>query len=204
MQNDITTSTVSCKACGKTFVRTRRQITKKVQFCTQRCAATRRLPLSERFLKKVDKNGPVPQHMPHLGRCWNWLASKRGAGYGQIQPGGKGRSPLTASRAAWDIFNGPIPEGLGVLHRCDNPACVNPAHLFLGTQITNMQDCSSKGRAKGPTGTGENSVSHKLTDTVVDEMRSLHPALSQRAIARRFGVCQRTVTCVVNRLRWNH
>jgi hypothetical protein len=74
--------------------------------------------------------------------CHVWTGSKYGRGYGNLQ--------IATHRLAWELANGPIPEGLSILHRCDNPACCNPDHLFLGTQADNMADKVRKGRARGP------------------------------------------------------
>lgn len=92
--------------------------------------------LRERFWDKV-QTGPG---------CWAWLAHKNNKGYGMIQPGGKGNKVL-AHRVAWVLLRGPIPEGKNVLHRCDNPQCTNPEHLFLGSHRDNMLDKHAKGRA---------------------------------------------------------
>lgn len=96
-----------------------------------------RLPFEERFDRWVDKSGD----------CWQWTGSRtvsRGVPwYGKTK--NRGRT-LLAHRVAWEFANGPIPDGLDVLHRCDNPICVNPDHLFLGTHTDNMQDRLAKGR----------------------------------------------------------
>lgn len=79
--------------------------------------------------------------------CWLWLGAKGRRGYGYLHRGGKtDRHPIRAHRASWEIHFGAIPAGLWVLHKCDNPPCVNPNHLFLGTRKDNMDDCASKGR----------------------------------------------------------
>lgn len=77
--------------------------------------------------------------------CWLWTAGTR-HGYGAISEGGRGSPMIMAHRFSWEFHFGPIPDGLGVLHKCDNPPCVNPAHLFLGTQGDNMRDKAVKGR----------------------------------------------------------
>lgn len=98
--------------------------------------------LAERF---EGKYMPVPE-----AGCWIWMACLDGAGYGRIGVGSKRdgtKRALQASRASWMIHRGPIPKGLHVCHTCDVPACVNPDHLFLGTNKDNADDMVRKGRA---------------------------------------------------------
>jgi HNH endonuclease len=102
-------------------------------------------PLVERFMEKVDKNGPVPALCPELGPCWVWTASVNSNGYGKIGVGGK---LLAAHRLAYTHFVGEIPEGMEIRHHCDNPPCVNPAHLVPGTHGDNMQDMLERGRGR--------------------------------------------------------
>lgn len=84
--------------------------------------------------------------VPESG-CWIWMKSRTGAGYGDFRIGIR---RCLAHRASYELWNGPIPEGLHVLHRCDVPACVNPAHLFVGTNLDNILDSVKKGRRKRP------------------------------------------------------
>lgn len=100
-------------------------------------------PLTERFWEKVDRSGgPLA--------CWPWLASRRKSGYGKFGIGSRTdgtKRVIEAPRMAWILTHGPIPEGLCVLHRCDNPPCVNVRHLFLGTIADNNSDRMVKGRS---------------------------------------------------------
>ena len=98
----------------------------------------------KRFWSKVDKCGSA-----NHPNCWLWTAAKNKKGYGTIQMGSQRdgtRRPRMAHRVVWEMLNGPIPQGMLVLHHCDNPACVNPAHLWLGTAKDNSQDMIAKHR----------------------------------------------------------
>lgn len=102
-------------------------------------------PLRERFEEKVDRDGPVPAHAPELGPCWVWLGhvcvSAR-SGYGLIKRGGvgsKNASPAQAHRVAYELYVGPVPDGLEPDHLCGNKACVNPAHLEPVTHSENLR-----------------------------------------------------------------
>lgn len=130
--------------------------------------------------------------------CWNWIRSLAGSsGYGQMYYNGQDRR---AHRVAWILFRGPIPAGLYVLHHCDNPRCVNPDHLFLGTIADNTADMMAKGRDNPRR--GERSPHHKLTEEDVREIRS--SSLSGAAMARKFQMGEAEISRIRRGVRWKH
>lgn len=98
----------------------------------------------ERFWAKVNKDGPTVR--AELGPCWAWTADRNHKGYGRLQLGGN--VVELAHRYSWALHVGPIPEGMLVCHHCDNPVCVRPEHLFVGTAKDNTADMIAKGRQK--------------------------------------------------------
>lgn len=154
----------------------------------------------QRFWSKVDKNGPVPPHMPHLGNCWLWTGVPGSHGYGQLSPGSRGINQETSHRASWIIHYGIIPLDQCVLHKCDNRLCVRPDHLFLGTRIDNNRDALEKGRVPS----GEQSVNHKLTSVQVQEIRSRYEpnVISESDLAKEYGVSQGVIHKILSGQGW--
>lgn len=144
----------------------------------------------ERFWSKVERRT--------ARECWPWIASRFHFGHGQVGIGGK---HTTAHRIAWELTNGAIPDGLCVLHSCDNPPCCNPRHLFLGTRGDNAQDRKNKRR----TPTGEKNINAKLTETEVRAMFVMERA--GYSISEIAAIVQTTYSNVQNILdgrRWSH
>lgn len=142
----------------------------------------------ERFDVKVDK----------ASDCWTWTADTNPHGYGRLR--WEGAAQL-AHRVSWQLHVGPIPDGLCVLHRCDNPPCVNPAHLFLGTHADNSEDMRRKGRSHKPH--GERSGKAKLSaGQVRDIQQRVAEGESQASVARRYAVHPAHVSRIVNGKRW--
>jgi hypothetical protein len=127
--------------------------------------------------------------------CWGWKAAIASNGRAMYQGVG-------ASRVSWEIHNGEIPIGMFVLHTCDNPVCVNPKHLFLGTQKDNMQDKYKKGRENLPFGIRNSSAKVSERDAIA--IRILYPALSQRKISNMYGINQSQVSRIVSGFSWRH
>jgi len=136
------------------------------------------MELEERFWNRVKIGDP--------NSCWEWQGRTIKDGYGAFHFQGK---RVIASRFAWILTYGEIPQGMYVLHKCDNPSCVNPRHLFLGTQKENMQDALRKGMKSGP-----HNGRTKLTWPQVDAIRLLlQSGWSAYRLARFFGVDYKTV-----------
>lgn len=135
--------------------------------------------------------------------CWNWSAAKNDVGYGQMYWLGV---TTYAHRISWTLHKGQIPKGLFVLHRCDNPACCNPDHLFLGTQQDNISDCKSKGRMRNGDLHGEQCGSHKLKEHEVLEIRRRYKSggVSTYTLAREFGVTRSNIGYIVRGKQWKH
>lgn len=136
-----------------------------------------------------------------MSGCWLWTGCVNHAGYGVMSaPGTRER---LAHRVAFTVAHGPIPDGLCVLHRCDVPSCINPAHLFLGTRAVNNADRDAKGRRNQARGV--RIACARLTDEVVRSIRELGAAgESHRSIARHFGIGHTTVGCVLRGTYWAH
>jgi hypothetical protein len=165
---------------------------------------TTRRPLADRFWPKVDKNGPI---QPHMGSpCWVWTGAVTSCGYGSVNRGGR-NSAVSAHIAAWELQNGPVREGMCVLHKCDFPLCVNTDHLFLGTKKDNTADAIKKGRhhfKDAPMLYGSLSPCAKISETDASRMRMLRAAgLTYKQISQLYPVSATEVRRIVLGERFN-
>jgi hypothetical protein len=169
------------------------------------------------FFAKINYHGPKPDksviHYKGLRRCWEWTGKTNHSGYGRfmVKTPSK-RFTARAHRIAWALTHGDIPDGVLVCHKCDNPKCVNPGHLFLGDHIANQRDKMDKGRAKwSPNGRrewpkGQETPTAKLTD---EDVRAILMALERGGIsgselARIYGVTRSAISLIRQGKTWTH
>jgi uncharacterized protein (DUF433 family) len=185
----------SCEWCGKRyyrhpcFVRDDRK-----RCCSVRCGnlLRGRKPIAERFWKYVQK-GPD---------CWIWTAYISPSGYGTLTDyDGVTQRAVHAHRVSYEIHFGPISDGMHVLHRCDNPPCVRPDHLFLGTNSDNVADKVAKDRQRR----GESVWISKLREADVREILRRHAAGDRPGqLVRDFNVSPPTISDIIHRRTWRH
>ena len=133
--------------------------------------------------------------------CREWLKGHQSDGYGVISIN---KRCLLAHRVAYEAFIGEIPHGMIVMHKCDNPSCINPEHLLVGSHQDNMRDRNTKGRARGKSWPGESHPAAKLTKLDVIAIKELSGKVSQKQIAARFGVTQGHISDIIAGKRWHH
>ena len=161
--------------------------------------------LADRLWSHVGRNGPIMR--AGLTPCWLWTGYKRASGHGMMIRGSRTDGSMRsdgAHRIAWEVTHGASPGDMCVCHHCDNPPCVNPEHLFLGSKADNNLDCQNKGRR--PVMRGSKNGASKLVESEVLEIRSLYAGggVTQYQLADRFGVSQRLINLIVLRKKWSH
>lgn len=191
---------VFCQQCGKPFQVKPSDIKNgRGKHCSRKCkgiaasirnASLTRKAIENKFWSKVDKRGP--------DECWEW----QGKGdYGRFC---LCKKVILAHRYSWSLVNGDVPEGFDILHSCDNPGCVNPAHLRPGTQIDNNRDMEERGRRRGGSLPGERHNMAKLTWGQVREIRQRYIpfVVSSVQLGKEYGVYHQTILRIVNRTGW--
>jgi hypothetical protein len=173
-----------------------------------------RLPQKETSLIKIARIAPLYDRLwrrVKRGRkdeCWEWQGYKTILGYGQIGCSKPKKKILYCHRVAWESVNGPIPEGIDICHKCDNPRCCNPSHLFAGTHEDNMRDCHAKKRSvhfirPDCFPTGEKSCRSKLKKhQVIQAMKMVSRGLPAWIIAEEFGVSRSAISKIANGKSW--
>jgi len=172
----------NCKNCGVEFSD---EIIKERKYCSPECYHNYR----SNFWAKVKKGI----------YCWEWQGAKDKDGYGKFS-----LKSLRTHRYSWVMHFGKIPKGVFVLHHCDNPSCVRPSHLWLGTHQDNMDDMRRKGRENFAKGEGHSQA--KITNKVVRKIRELskRPELTQEKIGEMFGISQTQTGRIIRKKLWRH
>ena len=150
--------------------------------------------IAGRFWEKVDKRGP--------SECWEWLGAKQRSGHGVLRH--IGNKNIRAHRLSYEIYYQVDPGEMFVCHVCDNPPCVNPAHLFLGTSMDNVEDAMKKGRmSRPPRHLGEKHPLSILKERDVKKIRALiSKRVSHSTVANRFGVHKSTIADIIAKRTW--
>ena len=145
---------------------------------------------------------PIERLMAQIkidGECWNWTGYVNPKGYGSFR---LGRKRFYSSKAAYILFRGEVPSGLFVCHKCDNPRCCNPDHLFLGTNAENVKDMVTKKRHRF----GSRKPNSKLKEVYVNEIFRITRLryFEHEELAKMYGVCRPLITDLLNKRRWKH
>lgn len=164
------------------------------RFCSRKCKDQQNGTLHERFWRFVVKGSAIDE-------CWRWIGSKGPRGYGAI---GDGSKNLRAHRLSWEMHNSQkIPDGMEVCHRCDNPECTNPSHLFVGTHQENMDDMMAKGRRPPTTGTRQ--WKSRFTEDQVIDIRKMHAdGFARKEICDKYNANSSIIGKIVNGKLWRH
>lgn len=183
--------TLTCDTCSKEFKRSPCHAKANARaFCSQKCWQSQ--SLEKKFWKLVN--------ISEADSCWEWQGRRHARGYGTIKDGGKLR---LAHRVSWEIHFGPIPEGMCVCHKCDNPPCINPSHFFLGTNQENTADRVAKGRS-GRT-QGEANHQAKINNSIVLDIFIFRgDGFGSKEIAEALCIRRAMVNDVLSRRRWKH
>lgn len=182
----------SCSHCGKAIERKYRDV-RTFRACSREChaaifKATHTKPLESRFWSKVQKTDG----------CWLWVGAKHGR-YGHGKMLKRMGEPLReAHRVSWELHYGPIPDGMCVLHRCDNPPCVRPEHLFIGSRQDNSTDMVEKRRNQR----GNQKPNAKLTEADVISLRASTESLA--VLAHKYRVSKTVIRLARIGRTWKH
>lgn len=190
--------TYTCGQCGKFFEQPTYNGPRK--FCSPKCyhdsCVGTGVPMEVQFASRLGETTPTG--------CILWTGSVNEHGYGFLSVGTsrKNRRNKYAHRISYELKHGPIPSDMKVLHRCDNPPCVNPDHLFLGTHSDNVADKIAKGRGAK----GEQAGPSKLTESQVIEIRRRYAlgGISIKNLAAEFGMTFHPVWCIIRNRTWTH
>ena len=182
-----------CLFCGKQMTLNLSRAKRGQLYCSRKCFFNK--TPTQRFWEKVKRG--------KRNECWIWIGSKIPQGYGN---GWWNGYQELAHRISWIIANGNIPRELDVLHRCDNPPCVNPRHLFLGTAKDNALDMVEKGRFRSGNLRGVQIGNSKLKDADILEIRRFYKTkeYTYTSLGRRYGVSYQQIANIISKKHWKH
>lgn len=182
-----------CEFCGKNFLSCASHINYgRGRFCSRICGDTSRRLKAD--VEAIERNS-IPE--PNSG-CWLWTGYATGSGYGATRRAGKW---VLAHRLSYELHTSAIDSGTVVRHRCDNPICVNPDHLEIGSVGDNVRDSVRRGRISR----GEDRPAAKLTVAQVIAIRALHAdGIPNRVVAERYGISADNVRLIARRKAWRH
>lgn len=175
-----------CETCGQSF---KPQHHTQSRFCSRQCAGIgKRIPVAGRLLAMS-----IPE--PNSG-CWLWLGNINYLGYGMVRDG----RMRSAHRASFEVFRGPIPDGMDILHRCDVRCCINPDHLWLGSHRDNMRDMRTKGRNRAYSGSLHPLA--KLTEDIV--LKARESGILPIEFAEQNGISKSAAARALAGITWRH
>lgn len=179
----------TCARCGLSIDLPAWRLARGARYCSRACCdADRKRSVEHRFVKRFNA-------IFKSDGCWEWPGQRTSGGYGTLRKGGRDQSTAYSHRLSYTINIGPIPEGMVVCHRCDNPPCCRPDHLFLGTQAENVADKIAKGRQPRP----QSAIPTPRVNGIAAAL--LAKDQTQETIATAFGVSVRTVARVAATLK---
>jgi hypothetical protein len=186
--------TYKCKKCNKEFQKYIHKLhSTHPTYCSRLCTNNRNGTPIERFFKFISAQS-------HPNDCWEWLGVKSHQGYGNFT---FNNHPVRAHRFSWELHGGTIPEGLLVCHHCDNPSCVNPLHLYVGTHVDNNNDTIKRGRNIDRKGSKH--PCSVVTEKIALEIRSKSKqGQTGQELSREYGLCEATISNIKNRKSWTH
>ena len=190
-----------CQLCGKEYI-VKSCDQKGTKYCSRKCANTAISRKNAKIKKEKYSSKEYLMSKIQIDKktgCWNWKGSRHKQGYGTKAFAGK---RIKTHRLFYEIFIGKIPERICVCHKCDNPPCCNPDHLFIGTYKDNMQDMIKKNRSNFLVGEKCKRASFKNEDIL--EIRRLYPSVTQAELARRYKRSEGAIASIIHRRSWKH
>lgn len=189
MSQGLTRIQIKCQSCGKYFAAIPAEVKRgRAKWCSRACYYDRQnTSIPKRFWAKVRKTNS----------CWIWTGASYSAGYGIIGTTGLNGGRMVTHRLSWLIHYGEIPKGMMVLHKCDNPPCVNPEHLFLGTIQDNVDDMIKKGRHRF---LGNAKISPEEVRVIRAEYADGKATMAE--LAKRYHLGPTAVLNIIHRTRW--